>query len=153
MAEVLFLYTTDERENAEQLKRFLQVKMGNAINFISATDVFAEDRDIESVLENCACVVLVCSKQANEFIKNRRQEVEDGYVTFDGLLLSTTLEGREMLKKLLVVYFQKGVSQWKPDAVNTNSIYMIQEKFGSQDAIIDHLSDLIRAIITPCTTA
>ena len=152
MAKVLFLYTTDENQNAEELMDYLQAKMGSAINFISALDILAEELDFEYELENCSCVVIVCSEQANDCSKNGRQEIVDDFVMFNGLLLSNHLN-QALLDKLLVIYFQKGVSSWEPDAVKTKRIYKIKEKFGSKDLIIDQLTDSIQAIVTPCTTA
>ena len=152
MVKVLFLYTNDENENAEELKDYLQAKMGNAINFINIVDILAEELDLEDELEDCACVVLVCSKQANDCIKYKREEIVEDFVTFDGSVISNSLS-RGMVDKLLVVCFQKGVSQWEPDGIKTKRIYKVREKFSRKDPVFDQLADSIQAIITPCTTA
>ena len=86
MKRALFLYTGSDSKKAEELKDYLQVKLRRVADLRDITDVLAEEQKLKVELPRSDCVVLIGSRQASSLIHNKRTEIEDGFVTFDGKL-------------------------------------------------------------------
>lgn len=84
MKYVMFLCTGHGCDVAERLKDYLQGKLRNIANMRSIAGILAQKRNLSREIRSSDCIVLFGTSQASSLIKDKKQETEDGFVTFDG---------------------------------------------------------------------
>ena len=130
MKRALFLYTKSDGTKAEQVKDYLQVKLGSIPTvFRNIEDVLAEELKLKDVLPRSDCVVLIGSRQASSLIHNKRTEIEDGFETFDGKLFHKEFtENKDLIrKKLIIVFFtERTKNDWIPADFDEKRIFHLE---------------------------
>lgn len=153
---VLFLYTGSDSTKAEQLKDYLQGKLRAVADLRNITDVLAEEQKLKDELPRSDCVVLIGSRQASSLIHNKRQEIEDGFETFDGKLLHKEFtENKDILKRLIIVFFtERTKNDWIPTDFDERRIFHLEGgNIRGGNAVLDQLEDCIKGILIGKTRA
>ena len=153
---VLFLYTGSDSTKAEQLKDYLQGKLRSVADLRNITDILAEDQELRIELPRSDCVVLIGSRQASSIIQNKRQEIEDDFVTFDGKILHKEFtENKELLSRMIIVFFaEKTKNDWMPTGFDDGRIFNLHGgKIRAGNPVLDQLEDCIKGILVGKTRA
>ena len=125
----LFLYTKSDSTKAEQLKDYLQSKLGTIADLRNIEDVLAEEHKLKDELSRSDCLVLIGSRQASSLIHNKRTEIEDGFETFDGKLFHKEFtENKDLIrKKLIIVFFtERTKNDWIPADFDEKRIFHLE---------------------------
>ena len=109
MKYVLFLYTERDSDEAEELKDYLQVsRLRGVADMRNITGIFAEGQDFREELCRSDCVVLIGSHGASTLIREKKQEVDDDFISFDGEVIHEELtENQELVRDRLIIVFLK----------------------------------------------
>jgi len=148
MKRALFLYSKSDSTKAEQLKDYLQVKLGSLVSLRNTVDVLAEEQKLKDELPRSDCVVLIGSPQAFSLIHNKRTEIEDGFVTFDGKLFHKEFtENKDLVReRMIIVYFtERTKNDWIPTDFDERRIFHMESgkiRRGNPDlAMIEHFME------------
>ncbi|XP_078353065.1 uncharacterized protein LOC144637850 [Oculina patagonica] len=152
----LFLYTGSDSTKAEQLKDYLQGKLRAVADLRNITDILAEDQELKKELPRSDCVVLIGSRQASSLIQNKRHEIEDDFVTFDGKIIHQELtENKELLNRLVIIFLtEKTKNDWIPTGFDERRIFHLQGgKIRAGNPVLDQIEDCIKGILVGKTRA
>lgn len=156
MKSALFLYTGSDSTKAEQLKDYLQGKLRAVADLRNITDILAEDQELRIELPRSDCVVLIGSRQSSSLIQNKRQEIEDDFVTFDGKILHKEFtENRELLSRMIIVFFaERTKNDWIPTGFDERRIFnLLGGNIRTGNPVLDQLEDCIKGILVGKTRA
>ena len=141
MTSVSFLYTQSDRTKAERLKDHLQAKLGTVADVKNIKNMIAEGLDVKDELTSSNCVVLIGSCQASSLIQKKKQEIEDGYVLFDGRLINEIFTAEH--GRLVIVFFSnQDENDWIPPEFDRNKL------FHFRDEEIQHFVDCIKGFLS-----
>ena len=146
----MFLYTRSDSTKAEQLRDYLQGKLGSIVDLRSIEDVLVEEQKLKDVLPRSDCVVLVVSRHASSLLHNQRTEIEDGFATFDGKLVQKELtENKDLQKGLFIVFFtERTKNDWIPAGFDERRIFHVEGgKIRGRDPVLDQLEYCMREIL------
>ena len=145
---VSFLYTQSDRNEAERLKDLLQAKLGTVVDVKSTAEMIDDDEDVRDKLTSSNCVVLIGSRQASSLIKNKQEEIEDGYVLFDGRLISEIFTAEH--ERLVIVFFSnQDENDWIPPEFDRNKkIFRFRDgEIQHGSATLDQFVDCIKGFL------
>ena len=146
----LFLYTKSDSTKAEQLKDYLQSKLGTIADLRNIEDVLAEEHKLKDELSRSDCLVLIGSRQASSLIHNKRTEIEDGFETFDGKLIQKAFtENKDLRKELIIVFLaERTKNDWIPADFDERRIFHLEGgKIRGGNPDIDMLEHCIKEIL------
>ena len=147
MTSVSFLYTQSDRNEAERLKDLLQAQLRTVVNVKSTAEMITDNEDVRGRLTSSNCVVLIGSRRASSLIKNNQQEIEDGYVLFDGRLISEIFTAKH--GRLVIVFFSnQDENDWIPPEFDRNKIFHFRDgEIQHGSTTLDQLVDCIRGFL------
>ena len=128
----MFLYTGHDCDVAERLEDYLQGRLRNIANMRSVAGILAQKRNLSWAIRSSDCIVLFGTSQASSLIKDKKQETEEGFITFDGKVIHDAFTGnKELVDKLIIVYpAERGENDWIPDGFDEKRIFHLKgEKF------------------------
>lgn len=128
MKYVMLLYTGYDCELAERLEDYFEGRLRNIADLGSITGVLAEKQKLSWALRSSDCVVLFATSQASSLIKDKKQETEDGFLTFDGKVIHDAFTGnKELVDKLIIVHpTERRESDWIPDGFDEKRIFQLK---------------------------
>ncbi|PFX13151.1 hypothetical protein AWC38_SpisGene22793 [Stylophora pistillata] len=128
MQYILFLYAESDKDEAEALKDYLQGKLRSFAELRNVGDAIAGEQEFTWELRRSHCVVLIVSRLSSSLIQNKRQEVEDEFVTFDGKVVHDEFkENKELLERLIIVSFtERNRNDWIPDGFDERKIFCLK---------------------------
>ncbi|PFX19703.1 hypothetical protein AWC38_SpisGene15856 [Stylophora pistillata] len=133
MKTVIVLNTESDSSKAHALKNHLRGRMQNVpADLRNIIDILAEDQDFKAHFHHSDCVLLIGSRQASSLLRNKQQETEDEFITFDGKFIHDELtENKELVKNKLVMVFltERSASDWIPAGLDERRIFdLLNEK-------------------------
>ena len=147
MKRVLYLCPYNERTKAQKLLDCLSGKLRNTAVIRNIADILADEQDFDWEIRNSDCVVLIASRLASSLIKDKKQEMEDDCITFDGKVIHDEFTGnKELVNKLILVFFnERTKNDWIPNGLDQRRIFNLQgEKIHGCNPVLDHLEYTIR---------
>ena len=151
MKYVMFLYTESEQNKARKLRDYLQGRLRNIADVRTITRISAEEGDFRSELR-CRgdCIVLAGSRHASSLIKDKQQEGDDDYLTFDGKVIQEEFTGnKDFIDKLIIVYLttERANDDWTPDGLDEKRIFNLQSEKIVASPLLYQLEYSIRKIL------
>ena len=151
MKYVMFLYTESEQNKERKLRDYLQGRLRNIADVRTITRISAEEGDFRSELR-CRgdCTVLVGSRHASSLIKDKQQESDDDYLTFDGKVIHEEFTGnKDSIDKLIIVYLtaERANDDWIPDGLDEKRIFNLQSEKIVASPLLYQLEYSIRKIL------
>lgn len=150
MKSILFLYTGSDSTKAENLSDYIQGKLGTAVVVKSITSILAEYLDFKKELYRSDCFVFIGSCRASSLVRNKEQETEGSFVTFDGKIIYDEFSrNKELVDKLVTVYFmERAENDWIPTGLNEKRIFDLKgQKIRRGNPALDHLEYTIRRVL------
>ena len=150
MKSILFLYTGSDSTKAENLSDYIQGKLGTSVVVKSITSILAEDLDFKKELYRSDCFVFIGSCRASSLVRNKEQETEGGFITFDGKIIYDEFsQNKELVDKLVTVYFmERAENDWIPTGLNEKRIFDLKgQKIRRGNPALDHLEYTIRRVL------
>lgn len=144
---VSFLYTKSDRNKAEKLKDHLQTRLRAVADLRNIEDILAEDQDVKVELTASACVVLIGSRQSSSLIQTKKQEIDDGFVLFDGGMIREMFTANH--ERLVIVFFSKrNTNDWVPAGFDENKIFHISDgQILRGNPVLDQMEDCVKGIL------
>ena len=135
----------------EQSEDYLQGRLRNIADVRTITRISAEEGDFRSELR-CRgdCTVLVGSRHASSLIKDKQQEGDDDYLTFDGKVIHEEFTGnKDSIDKLIIVYLtaERAIDDWIPDGLDEKRIFNLQSEKIVASPLLYQLEYSIRKIL------
>ena len=151
MKYVMLLYTESEKDKARKLRDYLQCRLCNMADMRTITQISAEEDDFRSELR-CQgdCIVLVGSRHTSTLIKEKKQEGDEDFLTFDGKVIHEEFTGnREFIDKLIIVYLttERANDDWIPDGLDEKRIFNMQGEKIAESPLLYQLEYSIRKIL------
>ena len=148
MTSVSFLYTQSDHSKAQQLKDHLQAKLRTLADVKNIKDMIAEGLYVKDELTSSNCVVLIGSSQASSLIQKKKKEIEDGYVLFDGRLISEIFTAKH--GRLVIVFFSnQDENDWIPPGFDNKKIFHLSDgEIQRGGAVLDHFVDCIKGFLS-----
>ena len=147
MSTVLFLYTQADQPRSEELKDFLQVKLGSLANIITARDALADDSTLEDELFQSLCVVFVYTQDSEKHLQEGAFDFDDGYVVFDGSIVKAFLEQEEVIQRVISVHYGWRPDQWLYDRLPKRIFHVSETLELSANPKVDQVADTIKGIV------
>lgn len=149
MKKVLLLYTESDRDKAEDLQDYLQIRLRTLADIRNVSFILAMKQSFRRQLHHNDCVVLIGSCQASSFIQNKKQETVDNCVTFDGKALHEEFaENKELVNKLVMVFFtERTKNDWIPNGLEGKRIFDLQDKNIEEGPLLYQLEYCIRRVL------
>ncbi|XP_022806762.1 WD repeat-containing protein 36-like [Stylophora pistillata] len=147
MKRVLYLCPYSDRSKAQKLLDCLSGKLQNSAVVRNIADILADEHDLGWEIRRSDCVVLIASRLASSLIKDKKQEIEDDCITFDGKVIHDEFTGnKEIMNKLILVFFmERTENDWVPNGLDQRRIFNLQgEKIHGCNPVLDHLEYTIR---------
>lgn len=116
MKSVLLMYTESDGAKADKLQDYLQGRLRKVAELRSIIDILAEKQVFINELRAIDCVLLVGSRQASSLIKNRQQETDENFITFDGKAIHDEFsQNQDLVGKLVIVFLtERTKNDWIP---------------------------------------
>ena len=144
---VSFLYTQSDRKNAERLKDRLQAELERDVDVKNNEEMIAEGLEVKDELTSCNCVVLIGSSQASSLIQEKKQEIKDGFLLFDGSLISEIFTAEH--GRLVIVFFSnQDENDWIPPEFDKKKIFHFRDGEIQRGATLDHFVDCIKGFLS-----
>lgn len=151
MKYVLFLYTERDSDEAEELKDYLQVsRLRGVADMRNITGIFAEGQDFREELCRSDCVVLIGSHGASTLIREKKQEADDDFISFDGEVIHEELtENQELVRDRLIIVFlkERTKNDWIPDGFNEKRVFNLQGGKIKEGPLLYQLEYCIRRVL------
>lgn len=151
MKYVLFLYTERDSDEAEELKDYLQVsRLRGVADMRNITGIFAEGQDFREELRRSDCVVLIGSHGAATLIREKKKEVDDDFISFDGEVIHEELtENQELVRDRLIIVFlkERTKNDWIPDGFNEKRVFNLQGGKIKEGPLLYQLEYSIRRVL------
>ena len=147
MSTVLFLYTQADQPRSEELKDFLQVKLGSLANIITARDALADDSTLEDELFQSLCVVFVYTQDSEKHLQEGAFDLDDEYVVFDGSIVKAFLEQEEVIQRVIAVHYGWRPDQWLYDRLPKRIFHVSETLELSANPKVDQIADTIKGIV------
>ena len=147
MSTVLFLYTQADQFRSEELKDFLQVKLGSLANIITARDALADDSTLEDELFQSLCVVFVYTQDSEKHLQEGAFDFDDQYVVFDGSIVKAFLEQEEVIQRVIAVHYGWRLDQWLYDRLRKRIFHVSETLALSANPKVDQIADTIKGIV------
>ncbi|CAH3129354.1 unnamed protein product [Pocillopora meandrina] len=96
------------------------------------------------------CIVLVGSRHTSTLIKEKKQEGDEDFLTFDGKVIHEEFTGnREFIDKLIIVYLttERANDDWIPDGLDEKRIFNMQGEKIVESPLLYQLEYSIRKIL------
>ena len=152
MKTVIVLNTESDSSKAHALKNHLRGKMQDMpADLRNIIDILAEDQDFKAHFHHSDCILLIGSRQASSLIRNKQQETEDEFITFDGKFIHDELTGnKELVRDKLVMVFltERTESDWIPNGLDEKRIFDLHnEKIHRGNPAVTHLEYTMRRVL------
>ena len=147
MSTVLFLYTQADQHRSQELKDFLQVKLGSLVSIITARDALADDSTLEDELFQSTCVVFVYTQDSEKHLQDGAFDFDAEYVVFDGSIIKAFLEQEEVVHRVIAVHYGWRPDQWLYDRLSKRIFHVSETLELSANPKVDQIVDTIKGII------
>lgn len=147
MSTVLFLYTQADQNRSQELKDFLQVKLGSLVHMITARDALADESTLEDELFQSACVVFVYTQDSEKHLEEGAFDFDKEYVVFDGSIIKAFLHEDEVIERVIAVHYGWRPEQWLYDRLPKKIFHVSETLEFSANPKVDQIADAIKAII------
>ena len=152
MKTVIVLNTESDSSKAHALKNHLRGKMQDMpADLRNIIDILAEDQDFKTHFHHSDCILLIGSRQASSLIRDKQQETEDEFITFDGKFIHDELTGnKELVRDKLVMAFltERTESDWIPNGLDEKRIFDLHnEKIHRGNPALTHLEYTMRRVL------
>lgn len=147
MSNVLFLYTQEDHGRSEELKDYLQAKLGSLAKFKTVSAALADDSTLEDELFLSRCVILVYTQDSEKFIQEGTFDFDEECVVFDGSIIKAFLEEDEVVHRVIVIHYGWRPDQWLYDRVPKRIFHVSETLEFKANPKVDQLVDTIKGIV------
>lgn len=144
---VLLLYTKKDKYRGEELKDFLRMKLGSHVKLNSILNTLENESTLEDELFQSRCVVLLYSRNSEQYLQEDEFEFDDDYVTFDGCIIKAFLKEDAILGRVVVVYLDEYPMDWIADRVGEKRVFHLEgDCFDRVDPGLDQLVQVVKSL-------
>ena len=147
MSNVLFLYTQEDHGRSEELKDYLQAKLGSLAKLKTVSAALADDSTLEDELFLSRCVILVYTQDSEKFIQEGTFDFDEEYVVFDGSIVKAFLDEDEVVHRVIVIHYGWRPDQWLYDRVPKRIFHVSETLEIKANPKVDQIVDTIKGII------
>lgn len=147
MSNVLFLYAQADQTRSQELKDFLQGKLGSLAKVSTVSDALGDDSTLEDELFQSPCIVLVYTQESEKFLQEGAFDFNEEFVVFDGSITKAFLEEDEMAKRVIVIHYGWRPEQWFYDRIPKRIFHVSESLELKANPKVEQIVDTIKGIV------
>lgn len=147
MSNVLFLYAQADQTCSQELKDFLQGKLGSLAKVSTVSDALEDDSTLEDELFQSPCIVLVYTQESEKFLQEGAFDFNEEFVVFDGSITKAFLEEDEMAKRVIVIHYGWRPEQWFYDRIPKRIFHVSESLELKANPKVEQIVDTIKGIV------
>ena len=147
MSNVLFLYAQANQTRSQELKDFLQGKLGPLAKITTVGDALADDSTLEDELFQSRCVILIYTQESEKFLQEGAFDFNEEYVVFDGSITKAFLEEDEVVNRVIVLHYGWRPEQWMYDRIPKRIFHVSETLEFKANPKVEQIVDTIKGIV------